>query len=75
MIDHVSAFINPGFMSNRPAIQQLLLFLHNAFSSRDQFDAVYLDISKAFDSISHSHLLSKLHHFNISGSLWLWLPD
>ena len=32
-----------------------------------------LDISKTFDSVSHSYLLSKLHNFNISGSLWLWL--
>jgi len=40
---------------------------------RDQFNTIYLDISKAFDTISHSHLLSKLCHFNISGRLWLWL--
>ena len=60
-------------MCNRSTTQQLLLFLHNAFSSLDQFDAIYLDISKAFDSVSHSYLLSKLHNFNISGSLWLWL--
>ena len=76
MVDHISAYINPaqfGFMRNRSTTQQLLLFLHNAFSSRDQFDAIYLDISKAFDSVSHSYLLSKLHNFNISGSLWLWL--
>jgi len=48
-------------------------FLHNSFSSRDQFDTIYLDISKAFDSISHSHLVSTLRHFNISGRLWLQL--
>jgi len=60
-------------MHNRSATQQLLLFLHNVFSSQNQFDAIYLDISKAFDSVSHSYLLSKLSYFNISGSLWLWL--
>ena len=76
MVDHISAYINPaqfGFMCNWSTTQQLLLFLHNAFSSRDQFDVIYLDISKAFDSVSHSYLLSKLHNFNISGSLWFWL--
>ena len=75
IVDHVSTFINPaqlGFMHNRCTTQQLLLFLHHAFSCRDQFDAIYLDISKAFDSVSHSHLLSKLRNFNISGSVWLW---
>lgn len=75
IVNQVSTFINPaqfGFMQGRSTTHQLLLFLHNAFSSHDQFDAVYLDISKAFDSVSHSHLLSKLCNFNISGSVWLW---
>ena len=47
MVDHISAYINPaqfGFMCNRSTTQQLLLFLHDAFSSHDQFDAIYLDI-------------------------------
>jgi len=42
IVDHVSVSINPvqfGFMHNRSTTQQLLLFLHNAFSSRNQFDA------------------------------------
>jgi len=75
IVNHVSTFISPGggFMCNRSTTQQLLLFLHKAFSSHDQFDAIYLDISKAFDSVSHSYLLSKLSNFNISGTLWLWL--
>ena len=35
----------------------------------------YLDISKAFDSICHTHLLQKLSMFNISGNLWLWFKN
>ena len=61
-----------GFMSNRYTTQQLLLFLHDLFSSHYQTDAIYLDISKAFDSVSHSHLLAKLTFINIIGKLWLW---
>ena len=52
MVDHVSCFINRaqfGFMQNRSTTQQLLLFLHNAFSYYHQFDAIYLDSSKAVE--------------------------
>ena len=59
-------------MSNRSITQQLLLFLHDLFSSHYETDAIYLNISKAFDSVSHSHLLAKLTSINITGVLWLW---
>ena len=52
--------------------QQLLIFLHDIFCSKYQTDNIYLDISKAFDSVSNFHMLDKLTSFNISGRLWLW---
>ena len=55
-------FINYEFMVNR-----LLLFLNNdAFSSCEWFDVT----SKGFEPAC---FLLVLCHFNISGSLWLWL--
>ena len=75
IIHHVNFYIKPvqyGFMSNRFTTQQLLLFLHDLFSSHYQTDAIYIDISKAFDSVSHSRLLAKLTSINITGKLWLW---
>ena len=49
-------------------VQQLLLFLHDGFNSH-QTDAIYLDINKAFDTVSHSHLLDKLASVDIVGGL------
>ena len=67
-----------GFLRNRSCLQQLLLFLHNihkAFDSKSWLDAVYLDISKAFDSVPHMELLYKLRLFGITGNLWGWFQQ
>lgn len=37
-----------------------------------QTDVIYLDIQKAFDSIPHCKLLTKLWSFGITGRLWRW---
>jgi len=78
IIDYNSCQINPaqfGFMQNHSITQQLLLFLSNAFTTHHQLDTVYLDISKAFDTVCHVNLLHKLSTFNISGKLWSWIKD
>jgi len=74
-ITHISSMINLaqfGFLKNKSTTQQLILFLSNVFNNRHQLDVIYLDISKAFDTVSHSHLLSKLLSFNIGGEIWSW---
>ena len=75
IIGHVTSRINPaqfGFIQNHSSVQQLLLVLSDIFTSCHQLDIIYLDITKAFDTISHSHLLHKLRMFNIGGELWSW---
>ena len=74
IIDHIISYVKPvqfGFMPCRSTVQQLLLFMHDIFNSC-QTDAIYLDISKAFDTVSHVHLLDKLASIDIVGDLWLW---
>jgi hypothetical protein len=36
-------------------------------------DAVYIDFKKAFDSVSHPKLISKLVSYNIKGDLLYWI--
>ena len=75
--DHIASFIicseQYGFMRKRSTIQQLLIHLHSlidSVSSGHQSDVVYLDIKKAFDSVSHSILLTKLWSAGLCGATW-----
>ena len=64
-----------GFLRGRSTIQQLLLFLNhicNSISEGHQHDVIYMDFRKAFDSVSHNDLLTKLWSFGITGRLWQW---
>jgi hypothetical protein len=74
-------FIAPqqhGFCKGRSTLTNLISFterIHSAFSSRCQFDAIYTDFSKAFDSVNHSALIFKLACSGISGDLLRWLES
>ena len=62
-----------GFQPQRNCEEQILRLTEDiltSFESRSATDAVFLDISKAYDSVWHKGLLYKLKlHFNISGNL------
>lgn len=67
-----------GFRPNRSCVTQLLCVLHDlgrALDAGKEIDAIYLDFSKAFDSVSHRKLLFKLSCFGISVSLLVLLGD
>ena len=64
-----------GFLSRRSCLLNLLMSYSKVSTSIDQHhttDVVYLDYSKAFDTIPHSELLYKLWRFGITGPLWMW---
>ncbi len=71
-----------GFLSQHSTVTQLLECLNDwtvALDSAQPVDVAYLDIAKAFDSVSHKKLIEKLKYYGISGRLvdWVeaWLSD
>jgi ribonuclease P/MRP protein subunit RPP40 len=67
-----------GFIRRRCTCTNILESLHDwcmNIQSRTTTDVVYFDFKKAFDSVSHPKLLSKLHAYGINGQLFAWLTD
>ena len=67
-----------GFRSNRSCVTQLLEVL-NDFSKMvengDCIDVIYLDFSKAFDTVPHQRLLSKLKAYGIQNNMLSWIES
>ena len=67
-----------GFCKGRSCISQLLVVIHKWMSCIDNdvpTDAIYLDLSKAFDTVPHKKLIHKLKGYGISGNILNWITD
>ena len=67
-----------GFTRGKSCVTNLLEVINHISSVLDdgvQVDAVYLDISKAFDKVNHSILLQKLRMAGFGGSLLQWFQS
>ena len=65
-----------GFVPGRNCITQLLVCLDDwtsVMESSEEFDVIYTDFSKAFDSVAHERLLVKLQNNGIKGDLLQWI--
>ena len=65
-----------GFRPLRSCDTQLLVTIDHwsrAIDAGEPVDAIYLDFRKAFDSVPHRRLLSKLQACGISGKLLQWI--
>ena len=65
-----------GFQKNKCTSDAILEFIENVYESFDQnnyYLAIYLDFSKAFDTISHDILLNKLDFLGFRGSINAWI--
>lgn len=64
-----------GFRSGKSTVTNLCVFtgsVLSAFSHGQQVDCIYLDFSKAFDKVSHIHLIAKLQALGIGEPLLGW---
>lgn len=67
-----------GFLPRRSTLTNLILYenyITSAFGDGSQVDSVYIDFAKAFDSVNHVHLISKLRAYGIEGSLLKWFDS
>ena len=67
-----------GFRKFHSCESQLIITIHDrasALNDRGQSDVVLLDFSKAFDSVSHQRLFTKLAHYGIRGKLLSWFKS
>ena len=63
-----------GFVPGRDCITQLLLCMEEWTSMiEEDFDIIYTDFSKAFDSVAHERLLRKLENVGLNGHLLHWI--
>ena len=65
-----------GFVPGHNCITQLLVCLDDwtsVMESSEEFDVIYMDFSKAFDSVAHERLLVKLQNNGIKGDLLQWI--
>ena len=64
-----------GFRKNSnisDAIIEFLNYIYSSLDSKQSTIAVYLDFSKAFGTVNHDKLMSKLLHNGIRGVMHLW---
>ena len=67
-----------GFVKGRSTCSNLLESLNDwtvCSQSGQQCTIVYIDFGKAFDTVSHKKLFSRLHSYGIRGNVLLWLQN
>lgn len=67
-----------AYLRGKSTLAQLLTCYDDWAKARNrsqQTDIIFLDLSKAFDSVPHERLLLKLQRHGIDGSLLLWIRN
>ena len=79
IVAHIKSLIvdeQHGFMEGRSCSSQLISVLDvwtQILDKKESLDAVYLDFQKAFDTVPHQRLLTKLKAYGVHGSVHAWI--
>ena len=68
--------VQHGFLKGLSCDTQLVTTveeLQRGLDRKTQYDVIVLDFQKAFDKVSHHHLLRKLHASGVRGKLHQWM--
>ena len=77
-LNDVSFSNQHGFLSEKSTLTNLIETLNyftKKVDERSNVDALYIDVSKAFDSISHNKLIYKLKKYGFGGIFLLWIEN
>ena len=61
--------------SRRHALINIVEEIHNSLDKKYYTCGVFIDLEKAFDTVNHNILLSKLNHYGIRGVANSWLTS
>ena len=67
-----------GFRKHRSCVTQLLEVMNdftNLIDNGHNIDVLYLDFSKAFDTVPHERLLAKLKSYGITNNIHSWIKS
>ena len=67
-----------GFQTNKStsdAIIELLENVNDSFNENKHYLSIYLDFSKAFDTVCHEILLKKIEHMGFRGPILTWITS
>ncbi len=57
------------------AVLYFIKNINEAIDSNKYTDSIFMDLSKAFDTIDHNILLYKLHHYGFRGVYYNWFAN
>ena len=61
--------------STEHALLELIDQVSDSFNDKSYFLGIFMDLSKAFDTVNHKILFKKLHHYGIKGKNLPWFES